>query len=192
MKAAYFRLAKLHHPDTLPAGAPPELGALKAEVFGYIGAAYRTLLDDGSRAGYLEELKSGGAGEVDIRNILKAEELFQKGCILVKARKFPDAVKMLDDAIGLNAEEPEFYAWRGYARFFNTPDKKAGAAEALPDLELTLKRNERCVPAHYFLGVIAKQCGDLPGALRHFQRTVQLNPDHIDAQRELRMAAQKK
>ena len=99
---------------------------------------------------------------------------------------------MLDDAIGLNAEEPEFYAWRGYARFFSTPDKKAGAAEALPDLELTLKRNERCVPAHYFLGVIAKQCGDLAGALRHFQRTVQLNPDHIDAQRELRMAAQKK
>jgi len=42
------------------------------------------------------------------------------------------------------------------------------------------------------MGVIAKLCGDPSGALKHFQRTVQLNPDHIDAQRELRMAAQKK
>jgi tetratricopeptide (TPR) repeat protein len=192
VKLAYFKLAKLHHPDTLPAGAPQELERLKAEVFGYIGDAYRTLLDDGSRAQYLDELKSGGAGEVDIRNILQAEEFFQKACILVKARKFPDAVKLLDDAITLNPDEPEFYAWRGYARFFTLADKKAGATEAFKDLQLTLKRNERCVPAHYFMGVIAKLCGDASGALKHFQRTVQLNPDHIDAQRELRMAAQKK
>ncbi|MBF5045093.1 J domain-containing protein [Aggregicoccus sp. 17bor-14] len=192
VKVAYFKLAKLHHPDTLPAGAAAELQKLKSEVFGYIGEAYRTLLDDASRAQYLEVLQSGGEGEVDIGNILKAEELFQKGCILVKARKFPEAVEMLDQAILLNPDEPEFFAWRGYARFFTFADKKAGAAEASKDLQLTLSRNERCVPAHYFLGVIAKLCGDAAAAQKHFQRTVALQPDHIDAQRELRMAAQKK
>ncbi|NTX09291.1 DnaJ domain-containing protein [Myxococcus sp. CA056] len=193
VKVAYFRLAKLYHPDTLPQGAPPELEKLKAEVFAYIGDAYRMLSDDKSRASYLEEVKSGGAGaEVDINAILQAEELFQKACILVKARKFPEAVKMLNEAIQLNAEEAEFYAWRGYARFFTAADKKAAQPEAFREIQNAIKRNERCAPAHYFLGVIAKLSGDVPGSLKHFKRTVELQPDHIDAQREIRMAAQKK
>ncbi|MBJ6761263.1 DnaJ domain-containing protein [Myxococcaceae bacterium JPH2] len=193
VKLAYFRLAKQYHPDTLPQGAPPELEKLKAEVFAYIGDAYRTLSDDKSRANYLEELKSGGAGnEVDVQSILMAEELFQKSCILVKARKFPEAVKMLDEAIKLNAEEAEFYAWRGYARFFTAADKKAAQPEAFREIQNAIKRNERCAPAHYFLGVIAKLCGDATSALKHFKRTVELQPDHIDAMREIRMATQKK
>ncbi|GEL69137.1 J domain-containing protein [Myxococcus virescens] len=193
VKIAYFRLAKLYHPDTLPQGAPPELEKLKAEVFAYIGDAYRTLSDDSSRASYIEELKSGGSGDgVDINGILMAEELFQKSCILVKARKFPDAVQMLDEAIKLNPEEAEFYAWRGYARFFTAADKKAAQPEAFREIQNAIRRNERCAPAHYFLGVIAKLCGDGQGALKHFKRTVELQPDHIDAQREVRIASQKK
>ncbi|WP_420821841.1 J domain-containing protein [Pyxidicoccus caerfyrddinensis] len=194
VKMAYFRLAKLYHPDTLPQGAPPDLEKLKAEVFAYIGDAYRMLSDDKSRAQYIEELKEGGGAgtEVDINSILMAEELFQKSCILVKARKFADAVKMLDEAIKLNAEEAEFYAWRGYARFFTAADKKAAQPEAFREIQNAIKRNERCAPAHYFLGVIAKLCGDAPGALKHFKRTVELQPDHIDAQREVRMSTQKK
>ncbi|RKG60581.1 molecular chaperone DnaJ [Corallococcus sp. AB011P] len=192
VKIAYFRLAKLYHPDTLPQGAPPELEKLKAEVFAYIGDAYRALSDDKSRAAYIEELKSGGGDGVDIQAILQAEELFQKSCILVKARKYPEAVKMLTDAIALNAEEPEFFAWRGYARFLASPDKKAAQPEAFREIQGAIKRNERCAPAHYFLGVIAKLCGDATGALKHFKRTVELQPDHIDAMREVRMASQKK
>ncbi|WP_375743252.1 DnaJ domain-containing protein [Corallococcus interemptor] len=192
VKIAYFRLAKLYHPDTLPPGAPQELEKLKAEVFAYIGDAYRALSDDKSRAAYLEELKSGGGDGVDVQSILQAEELFQKSCILVKARKYPEAVKMLNDAIALNAEEPEFFAWRGYARFLAAPDKKAAQPEAFREIQAAIKRNERCAPAHYFLGVIAKLCGDATGALKHFKRTVELQPDHIDAMREVRMASQKK
>ncbi|MBN9688138.1 MULTISPECIES: J domain-containing protein [unclassified Corallococcus] len=192
VKIAYFRLAKLYHPDTLPQGAPLELEKLKAEVFAYIGDAYRALSDDKSRAAYIEELKSGGGDGVDVQAILQAEELFQKACILVKARKYPEAVKMLNDAIALNAEEPEFFAWRGYARFLAAPDKKAAQPESFREIQAAIKRNERCAPAHYFLGVIAKLCGDAAGALKHFKRTVELQPDHIDAMREVRMASQKK
>ncbi|RYZ36272.1 MAG: tetratricopeptide repeat protein [Myxococcaceae bacterium] len=193
VKVAYFRMAKLYHPDTLPPGAPPELEKLKAEVFAYIGDAYRTLTDDKSRAAYLEELKSGGGGDgVNIQSILQAEELFQKSCILVKARKYPEAVKMLNEAIALNAEEPEFFVWRAYARFLASPDKKAAQPEAFRDIQAAIKKNERMAPAHYFLGVIAKLSGDVAGSLKHFKRTVELQPDHIDAMREVRMAAQKK
>ncbi len=194
VKIAYFKLAKLYHPDTLPPGAPPELEKLKAEIFGYIGDAYRTLTDDKSRKDYLEQLKSGDTGkeEVDVVAILQAEERFKKGIVFMKARKYAEAVTIFDEAIKLNADEPEFHAWRGYARFCAATDKKAAQAEAFREIQGALKKNERCAPAHYFLGVIAKTLGDLSGAQKHFKRTVELQPDHIDAQREIRMAAQKK
>ncbi|WNG52300.1 DnaJ domain-containing protein [Archangium minus] len=194
VKIAYFKLAKLYHPDTLPPGAPPEMEKLKADIFAYIGDAYRTLSDDKSRAAYIEDLKSGGSGQaqVDIEAILKSEELFRKAGIYIKARKFADAAKLLDEAIQLNPEEPEFFAWRGYTRFFTFEDKKTGYNEAYRDIQHCLKKNEKVASAHYFLGVIAKLCGDNSGALKHFQKTVEVQPNHIDAQREIRMAQQKK
>lgn len=194
VKIAYFKLAKLYHPDTLPPGAPPDLERLKAEIFGYIGDAYRTLTDDKSRAEYIEQVKSGDTGkeEVDVVAILQAEERFKRGTVFVKARKYAEAVKIFDEAIQLNAEEAEFHAWRGYARFCAATDKKAAQAESFKELQFALKKNERCAPAHYFLGVIAKTLGDNSGALKHFKRTVELQPDHIDAQREIRIATQKK
>ncbi|ATB36048.1 molecular chaperone DnaJ [Cystobacter fuscus] len=194
VRIAYFKLAKLYHPDTIPPGAPPEMEKLKADIFAYIGEAHRALADEKSRVAYIEELKSGGKqeAEVDVVAILKSEELFRKAGVYLKGRKFAEAVKLLDEAIQLNGEEAEFYAWRGYARFFTFEDKKVGFNEAYKDIQLCLKKNDKVAAGHYFLGVIAKLCGDMSGALKHFQKTVELQPNHIEAQRELRMAAQKK
>jgi tetratricopeptide (TPR) repeat protein len=191
VKAAYFKLAKRFHPDTVAPNAPPELGKLKADIFAAIGEAYRTLGDDKSRAEYIENLKTGGGEQVDIAQILLAEETFQKACILVKARKFADAVKMLDEAIKGNPEEPEFFAWRGYAKFFSAPTPDKAPPDALKDIEHAIKKNERCAPAHFFLGQIAKRTGKTADAQKHFKKTVELQPDHIDAQRELRLLAKK-
>ncbi|HEX8700027.1 MAG TPA: DnaJ domain-containing protein [Myxococcaceae bacterium] len=194
VKIAYFKLAKQYHPDTLPPNAPPELERLKAEIFGYIGDAYRTLTDDKSRAEYIESLKGGTEGqeEVDVVAILQAEERFKKGTIFMKSRKYAEAVKIFDEAIQLNPDEAEFYAWRGFARFCAAPDQKAAQPEAFRELQAAIKKNDRCAPAYYFLGLVAKALGDQSGALKHFKKTVELQPDHIDAQREIRMAAQKK
>ena len=190
VKMAYFKLARVYHPDTVLAGAPPEMATLKGEIFAVVGEAYRTLSDEKSRAQYIEELKHGRQ-KVDVAQILRAEELFHRGCIQVKNKKFPEAVKTLDEAIASNPDEGEFYAWRGFARFFTLSDKKQAYAESMKDITECLKRNDRCVPAHYFQGQIAKLMGDGAAALRHFKRTVELQPDHVDAQRELRLVTKK-
>ena len=62
---------------------------------------------------------------------------------------------------------------------------------ALLDVSQTLKRNERCAPAHYFVGQITKLMGDEKGALKHFKRAVEISPDFTDAQREVRLAQKK-
>jgi DnaJ domain/Tetratricopeptide repeat len=187
VKQAYFKLAKLYHPDTVPPGAPPELAQLKAQVFAMVGEASRVLGDEQSRADYLESLKVGGGSAVDVRQVLAAEDTFHKGVAFIKARRFPEAVKTLDDAITLNPREGEFYAWRGYARFFTTVDKKMGLVDAMRDLHNALKLNERCAPAHYLIGQLHKLTGDNTLALKHFKKCVSLDAAHVDAQREIRL-----
>jgi tetratricopeptide (TPR) repeat protein len=187
-KIAYFKLAKLYHPDTVPPDAPEALGRAKADIFARIGDANRTLTDEKLRADYVAELEAGGTGDkIDVAQILAAEEMFQKGQILVKARKFPEAVKMLDEAIKANPEEGEFYSYRGYAKFYTFPDKKAGHVEAMKDINVCVKKNPRCASVWYHQGVMSKLLGDIPGAKRHFQKTVECDASHIDAQRELRL-----
>jgi len=192
VKAAYFKLAKQFHPDTVSSDAPPELAKAKAEIFAAIGEANRMLADDGSRARYKETLAEGGPADVDVQSVLLAEETFNKGTALVRARRFAEAVKTFDDAIAANPKEGEFYAWRGYARFFTLPDKKVAMVEALRDLNQSLKLNERCAPAHYFIGQLYKLTGDPTTALKHFKRCVTLDPQHVDAQREIRIATGQK
>jgi len=192
VKAAYFKLAKQFHPDTVPPDAPPELAKAKAEIFAAVGEANRVLADDASRTRYRESLAEGGPAEVDVQAVLLAEETFNKGTALVRARRFAEAVKTFDDAIAANPKEGEFYAWRGYARFFTLQDKKVAMVEAQRDLNQSLKLNERCAPAHYFIGQLFKLTGDGATALKHFKRCVSIDPQHVDAQREIRIATGQK
>jgi tetratricopeptide (TPR) repeat protein len=193
VKVAYFKMAKVYHPDTVVPGSPPELAKLKGDIFSRVGEAYRVLNDAKSRQDYLDELKSGQSGDkVDINTLLAAEETFTKGTLFIKNRRFPEALKLLEEAIRMNPEEGEFYAWRGYARYFTNPDKQVGAREATLDITKALSMTERCAPAHYFLGHIAKMSGNNEKALTHFKKAVEISPDHIDAQREVRLLTSRK
>lgn len=192
VKAAYFRLAKQYHPDTVTQGASAEVSSLKATLFGAIGEAYRKLSDEKTRANYVESLKSGGAEEVDIAKILKAEEVFQRACNLIKGRKYVDGLAHLEDAIRGNSAEGEFYAWRGYATFLAANNPKEALAQAQKDLFLAIKKNERCAPAYYFLGEVARMCGDNMGAINHYKRAMELRPNYIEAQRQFRFLSSKR
>lgn len=188
VKAAYFKLAKSYHPDTVPPGAPEALVKVKADLFALIGEAHRTLGDPKLKQDYIAAIDSGTLGEkVDIAKLLLAEELFQKGRVLVKARKWADAVKVLDEAIAANPQEGEYYGWRGFARFFLFEDKAKGHALALKDLEYGIKLNPNAAATFYFHGNLWKLQGDLGKAKTYFKRCVELDPRHIDAQRELRL-----
>ena len=186
IRTAYLKLARAYHPDTVPPGTPEAVATLKAEIFARIGEAQRVLLDEAARAEHVAEIEAGTSEKVDVVRILAAEDAFQRGSIMVKARKFAEAVKVLDEAIAGNPDEGEYYAWRGYAKFFAATDKKAAHPEALRDVNLCISKNPKCAPAFYFLGHMAKVLGDVATAKKNFSKCLELSPDHLDAQRELR------
>ena len=187
IKAAYFQLAKVYHPDAAEVGESPEARKLRDDIFARLGEAWATLGDDARRAEYARLLASGGAQkEVDISAIFQAEELFQKATVLVKTRQYPKALEALEQATKLNAEEPEFDVWRAWVEFLVAADRARQHAASASRIESALKQSPRCMPGYLFLGQMAKLAGDAGAAERHFKRGLALDPEHADLARELK------
>jgi hypothetical protein len=186
IKVAYFHLAKTYHPDTVPAAAPPEVRKLCADLFSRISEAWGVLGDEAQRASYLEGLKTGAGVDVDVMNILQAENVFQTATLLVKARSYHDALAKLAEAMQLNPDEAEFGMWKAWCEFLLAGDKKKVHAAAAGVIEAGLKKNAKCAQGYLFLGQMAKITGDLALAEKHLKRGLGVAPDHTDLQRELK------
>lgn len=187
IKSTYFQLAKAYHPDTAGPDDSPEVKRLRADVFARMNEAWAVLGDDQKRARYLEELRAG-AGQVDVMAILQAENLFQMATVLVKARKYGEALQKLDEAVELNADEPEFAVWRAWVQFLLAPPdrRKSQQAASAQAVEAALEKNEHCLPGYLFLGQMAKLVGDASGAERAWKRGLAIDGSNVDLQRELR------
>jgi tetratricopeptide (TPR) repeat protein len=190
VKKAFVLLARDLHPDTVTDPAQTELRALKERLFARVNEAAQVLGDEARRKEYEAEL-SGDKKDVDVARIFDAEEKFQRAEILIKARKYQEGLALLDEAIKLNDKEAEFYAWRGYARFLLSGDRKQSFDDCSGEVKKALKLVDRCVPAHLFLGHMNKVIGNMKAAASSYQRVLDLEPTHIEAQRELRLMGKK-
>ncbi|HET9553193.1 MAG TPA: DnaJ domain-containing protein [Anaeromyxobacteraceae bacterium] len=186
IKIAYFQLAKTYHPDALPQGSPADVRKLCADVFSSVGEAWAVLGDDAQRAQYLDDLKTGAGVDVDVMNILQAENVFQNGTLLVKARRYDEALPRFEEAMKLNPDEPEFGMWKAWCEFLLATEKKKQHPAAAAAIEAGLKKNARCAQGYLFLGQMAKIVGDLAGAEKHLKRGLDVAPEHADLQRELK------
>jgi hypothetical protein len=176
IKAAYFGMARTYHPDAVPADASPDVKKLCADVFARISEAWAVLGDEARKAEYVKELQSGGAADVDVMRILHAENVFQDATLLVKARRYDDALAKLAEAMQLNADEPEFGMWKAWCEFLLAPDKKRQMGASASVIEAALKKNPRCAPGYLFLGQMAKVVGDLSAAEKHLKRGLPAAP----------------
>lgn len=186
IKAAYFQLARSYHPDAGPADEPADLKKLRADIFARLGEAWGVLGDDAKRAEYLRELASGGPANVDISAIFQAEELFRKATVLVRTRQYGKALETLQEAIQLNADEPEFGVWQAWVEFLVSSERNRQHAASAAVMEAALKKVPRCMPAYQFLAQMAKLQGDPDLAEKHLKRGLALEPDHVELARELK------
>jgi curved DNA-binding protein CbpA len=186
IKTAYFQLAKAYHPDAVPAVAADEVRKLAADVFSMVSEAWGVLGEEPKKQKYLEELASGGKADVDIARIFEAENTFQLGTLLVKARKYDEALEKFKAAMELNADEAEFGMWKAWCEFLLAQDRRRAHSGAARAVQSELERNPRCAQGYLFLGQMAKLVGDLKGAERHLKRGLDFAPDHPELVRELK------
>jgi tetratricopeptide (TPR) repeat protein len=190
-KSAFFRLAKRYHPDRF-SGEPDEIRALASEVFARISTAHEILTDASQRAAYAESLSGSAAGSPDVSQILTAEVQFQKGQALLKKKDYARAREQFRWAMELNPEEGEFRALYGWTTYLVNPQDEKVLAEARQELEKAVELAPRSGTGYYYQGQLFKACRELGPAERMFRKVLELDPDHVEAARELRVFRMRK
>ncbi len=187
VKAAYFQAAKVFHPDRYGTAALAPLKDDVSKIFRRINEAYATLYDDNRRAAWLKrksEPPKDAAAEATARAILDAEMAFLQGEVAFKRRDWAGAVESLKRAVELNPTEGEHVALLAWARLSG---KQATLAEIKPDLLKAIQLSSRCARAHYYLGVVLREEGDLDRAALELRQAVELDKRLTEAAAELRV-----
>ncbi|MCW5828789.1 MAG: DnaJ domain-containing protein [Deltaproteobacteria bacterium] len=184
IKKAYFKFVKTFHPDSLVGMtlSADEMSLVRS-VFSKLTEIHDSLTDTEKRKEYDELLKTGVVDEQAIvekaNRILKSELEFQKGEILVRRGKFPEAIEYLRSAVKLAPDEADNWAVLAWATYsLREGSKDANRAKGRKYLEKAFQLKPDSFRAHYYQGLICKIDGNKSLALTHLKRAYELDPTH--------------
>jgi curved DNA-binding protein CbpA len=189
-QAAFFALAKKWHPDRLAVGAR-ELRGDVTRIFARMTEAHQVLSNAAQRAEYDRLRDIGESSEEeqrDVQRLLRASNIFQKAEASVKRSDWAQAERFAKQAQDLDPEHVEYgalYAWAV---------AKSGQRAANGNYEDLLEILNRAVKLQkdnprirlYRAGVL-KAAGQTQEALRDYRAVVEMEPNNVEASRELRL-----
>ncbi|RLB50725.1 MAG: hypothetical protein DRH23_03790 [Deltaproteobacteria bacterium] len=186
----YMTLAKQWHPDRMP----PELSELRPwveEIFHLFTVASDTLGDIKKRVEYQKTVMQGGGtpeSERKLHVMVEAAINFQKVDVLVKRRRYDDALEICDAAMLVVRKEADYPAMKAWILLL----RDGVEAEGVPDqirslLRKTFAINTDHVHGHFVRAQFLKRQGDHDKALKHFRKVARLDPKNIEALREVRI-----
>lgn len=193
VRAAYFALARLLHPDKLAELEVEDPNA--ARVFAQVNVAFNTLTDPARRSEYLVSLEAGEPTPIVGRSrtseltdkAAAAEEHFQRGQQLLKREQPHAALPELAKAYELNPSNVNYLAALAWAEFCGSSDKAAIAPKTRKALEKAILHSPDPLAPHLYLGRVERILGRDREALHHFRSVLDLAPNHADAASEVRM-----
>ncbi|MFQ5696674.1 MAG: response regulator [Myxococcota bacterium] len=189
IRKSFLELAKRFHPDRIRSTDEHTL-AVAADLFARMSEAHDTLCDAQQRRAYCEALRarSGGGEGPAATQVVAAEMQFQKGEALFRKRDYPGALEHFRQALDLYADEGEFHAYFGWTQMLVSPDDDEVRAGAKASLEQAIRLAPQSATCFYFFGLQRRACGDTELAERMFRKVLELDPKHVEASRELRLA----
>jgi tetratricopeptide (TPR) repeat protein len=130
----------------------------------------------------------GGSPAADrkLAAILTAALEFEKAEVLVRRKEWAQAITLLDKSMDLSPDEPDYPAMKAWALLQR--DGESQRDVIIPLAQRALAQNDKHEQALLTLAFLYKRVGDTPNAVKHFERIVEVNPKHVDAARELRLA----
>lgn len=188
----YFKLAKVFHPDRCAVMGAPEMRAAAEEVFRRINEAHTVLTNPEARKAYEEEL-DGAGDKKEVQNALEAEFVFQKGVIFFRKKNYAEALHHFEEAFRLNPKEGEHQAWIAWTLFHDPKQKREQSLPRAKDLLLkAIKSAPQNATCHYYLGEVYLALGDEKRAKTCFNRTIECQENHVEANRHLRLMTMRK
>jgi len=199
IKDAYFRLAKVLHPDRLARAGVTDAKTEANQVFRGLTAAFNTLNDPRQRAAYVARRKvardtgeqpakeAGGSSGEDVRIYT------HRGELMLKRRAYPEAETFFRKALELAPKEAHLYVKLGSAVFYNEQRDKAPREEEARKLwEKAQELADNRAEALYHLAIYWKAKGDMGKVEDHLRDALSLQPGYVEAKRELRLLSMRR
>lgn len=190
VQAAFLQLAKRWHPDKLPSELR-DLKPLANKVFARMAEAHQVLSDPTHRAGYDRHLQDPNAAEDEqqvVERALLAVSAFQRAEVYSRKADWANAERLSRQAMEADPEQPEYgalWAW------IIVKGGQRSPGEPVDDLLDLLNRAVRAakdnVRVRLYRAHVLKWAGRTSAAMRDYRAVVELEPNHIEAQRELRL-----
>ena len=183
IKKAYFKLAKLHHPDV--AGETTGKGGVD---FKLINEAFAVLSDPVQRRDFDERLKkkSGGGSIAERREADKRSGhlSYEQARAAMRQNRYDKAVVLLKAAIKYDDSNPAYHSWYGFALGV----LKTQLHEARDACKKALEMEFYNADYHANLGFVYMQAGLTSTAMESFAEAVKWDPDHPVATKYLKDA----
>lgn len=190
IQKAFFALAKVWHPDKLPAALGDVRDAC-SKVFSKISEAHSTLMDPARRGDYDNALRDGtgsAAEQQKVQEVLEAANNFQKALIVLKRNDTTLGEDLARRAYAADPSQADYLAlvtWLDSQKPSNQNRDKTNALIA--KLDEAIKMNANCERAFFYRGMLHKRNDNMKQAIKDFKRAVELNAHNLDAAREIRL-----
>ena len=186
----YMLLAKKWHPDRLPS----ELSQLRPwaeEIFHLFSLASETLGNTKKRIEYQKTVMQGGGtpeSERKLNVMVEAAINFQKVDVLVKRRRYDDALEICDAAMSVVRKEADYPAMKAWILLLRDGIEEEQVADQIRSLlRGTFAINPDHVHGHFVRAHFLKRQGEHDKALKHFKKVAKLDPKNLEALREVRV-----
>jgi CheY-like chemotaxis protein len=189
IRAAYAALAKRTHPDRFVTESQA-VHRLAEEVFGQVSAAYEAIGDAASRVQYIraEADRQKLQQEIDEgQRAVRAELEYQKGEAALRARRPELALAHFQAAVDAYPDEGEYHACLGWALHLTAPSNPTNLKRAFAHVQKGRKLAPDRAKPYLFLGRLHLVEDRQDVACKMFSRAIQLDPDCLEALRELRL-----
>jgi tetratricopeptide (TPR) repeat protein len=178
VRAAFFRLAKIWHPDRLPA----ELEAAREEaraIYDQMVLAHRTLTNADLRSRYVATR----------RPTLKKrrDQLMRDVELAIERHDYLDAEAQARTLCESDPDDAVSLALLGWAVAWAADGPEDALRASLRMLERAIALDRECDRAYVYRGLIHRRLGDAEAAYRDFARALQINPRNTVAEREVRI-----
>ncbi len=184
IKRSFHELAKVLHPDKLSAETPNDVRELTRSAFGKISQAYETLSNNNQKDAYVKELEQGRA-----ELVLQAESLTELGKTFLSKGDIKRASEQFDEAASFAPPGPELRLLMMWSKLkLQTRQGDQKFSESIRDELNQIPPEDRHNSTYYFVkGLLMKYTDNLDHARKGFEHAVAIDPDFIDARRELNL-----
>jgi curved DNA-binding protein CbpA len=186
IEARFKELARLLHPDSLTRrGLGDHVDEAQA-AFARLTEAYEQLKDATIRERFRKPAQTREE-EAEVRRVLEAEVCYQKGIIHFRRKEYTLAEAMFLEARGKNEDGSHLAMW-AWLRYLNPEnDRLAVRDEVKAALQKAIQLTPREADFYFYLGKVCLDMDQLASARQYFVKAVEINAEHIEAARELRM-----